>query len=297
MARDTRPQDLRIATCRQPISYLPDVTWTYDQRVNPIRRWWLRALSLACVLLLHGCISISPVRPSQLPEPTTPGSPTSQPTTALVSPSQLPPAASPTPSSLATSPSASTTPVPTTAPPPPSASAGSRPTFGSVDDAYAQAVEWHRCTPNGVLAECATVFVPTDYEHPALGTTAIAVAQFHTSRAPRGDLFVNPGGPGAAGIDFAAFLAGAAPILAGTYNLVGFDPRGTGQSDPLVCLDAADLDALNTFDPTPDSATQRQQGIELVDAQGEACKNNSGAARRSRDDDRRPHVTSTCCAP
>lgn len=118
--------------------------------------------------------------------------------------------------------------------------------------------------------------MPTDYEQPNLGTTAIAVARFHTASSPRGDLFVNPGGPGAAGIDFAAFLTGAAPILAGTYNIVGFDPRGTGQSDPLVCLDTADLDALNAFDPTPDSPAERQEGIDLIDAQGAACAANSG---------------------
>jgi pimeloyl-ACP methyl ester carboxylesterase len=137
-------------------------------------------------------------------------------------------------------------------------------------------VNWHSCTVQGVDADCATIYVPTSYEQPSLGTTAIAVSRLHTSSAPIGDLFINPGGPGSAGISFAGYLAHVAPSLASAYDIVGFDPRGTGQSDPLVCLDTADLDALNAFDPTPETAAERQQGIDLVDAQGQACEKNSG---------------------
>ena len=65
--------------------------------------------------------------------------------------------------------------------------------------------------------------------------------------------------------------------MPGTYDFVGFDPRGTGQSDPLTCLDTADLDALNAFDPTPDSPAERQQGIDLVDGAGRRrARQNSG---------------------
>ena len=118
--------------------------------------------------------------------------------------------------------------------------------------------------------------MPTDYNNPSAGTTAIAVARFQTAGAPRADLFVNPGGPGSAGIGFAAYLSQVAPALAGSYDIVGFDPRGTGKSDPLVCLDTAQLDALNAFDPTPDTPAARQQGIDLVTQQGAACAANSG---------------------
>lgn len=167
-------------------------------------------------------------------------------------------------------------PPPSATPTTPTTTPGSRPTFASVDEAYGQTVTWQPCTPQGVAAECATIFVPTDYAQPALGTTAIAVARFHTASAPQGDLFINPGGPGSAGIDFAAYMTRVSPTLAGTYDIVGFDPRGTGQSDPLVCLDTAQLDALNAFDPTPDTDAERQQRIDLIDAQGAACLQNSG---------------------
>jgi pimeloyl-ACP methyl ester carboxylesterase len=120
------------------------------------------------------------------------------------------------------------------------------------------------------------VYVPTVYEQPDAGTTAIAVARFSESGTAQPDLFVNPGGPGAPGIGYARSLADRATGLSSSLNIVGFDPRGTGASDPLVCLDTAALDQLNAFDPTPETQQERQQGIDLVTAQGEACKENSG---------------------
>ena len=145
-----------------------------------------------------------------------------------------------------------------------------------MDDAYGQSVTWVSCSFDGVDGSCATVFVPTVYEQPDAGTTAIAVARFPATGTAQGDLFINPGGPGAAGTGFAGYLASEAPGLSSNFNIVGFDPRGTGESDPLVCLDTPALDALNAFDPTPETAQERQQGIDLVDAQGDACKQNSG---------------------
>ena len=238
-----------------------------------------RALIIGSVLLAQACVSIPVGTPVPTKQPPTAASVPSQPSSA---PSAKPvPTATPgsTPTAPAATPGSTPSQAPTSTPgstPAPTVTPNGRPTFATVADAYAQTADWHSCSIQGVPADCATVYVPTDYEQPALGTTAIAVARFHTSSSPQGDLFVNPGGPGAAGIGFAASLTRAAPTLAATYNIVGFDPRGTGQSDPLVCLGTAALDTLNAFDPTPDTAAARQQGINLVDAQGAACEQNSG---------------------
>jgi pimeloyl-ACP methyl ester carboxylesterase len=180
-------------------------------------------------------------------------SPTSEPT-ATLSPTDIPPTAEPSPTPAA-----------------------ERPTFATVDEAYAQHVAWRPCHFASMAALCAFVFVPTDYANPAAGTTAISVARFPATDPKNGVLFTNPGGPGQAGTGFAAYVANSSPILAHAFDIIGFDPRGTGESDPLVCLDTPAFDELNAFDPTPETASERQQGIDLVDQQGAACGANSGA--------------------
>src|SRR5207342_36286 len=67
-----------------------------------------------------------------------------------------------------------------------------------------------------------------------------------------GSLVVNPGGPGAPGTDRAA-QGGAAfgqPLL-DHFDIVGFDPRGTGDSSPVDCLSDAQLDQYLAEDPEP----------------------------------------------
>jgi len=238
----------------------------------------MRSIVLALALLASvvGCVSIQEATPNLTP---------AQPSPTTTPPTNSPPTLMPTltPTPVIASPSGpapgSVAPTATPASPataPPSAPPSGRPTFSSVDDAYHQTVDWHSCSVSGVPGACANVYVPTVYEQPDAGTTALAVARFPATGVAQGDLLTNPGGPGEPGIDFAAELASAALTLSSSYNFVGFDPRGTGQSDPLTCLDTQDLDALNAFDPTPDSPQEREQGIQLVDEQGAACQQNSG---------------------
>ena len=75
-----------------------------------------------------------------------------------------------------------------------------------------------------------------------------------------GSLVVNPGGPGASGADFAAQaeLAFGDPLL-DHFDIVGFDPRGTGASNPVDCLTDAQLDRSTATDPTPDTEAERRE--------------------------------------
>ena len=226
----------------------------------------LRHVALLVVVLVTSasCVDVS------IATPTAP---------AATTPAATAPAASPTSPATPTAAPASTLPspsAPVSEPPSPTITPASRPSFTSVNDAYHQAPPaWLPCTASGVAATCATVYVPTVYEQPGAGTTAIALARFAAQGTSEGDLFVNPGGPGESGIGLAAYLSSVS-ALAQSFDIVGFDPRGTGQSDPLVCLGTAALDQLIGFDPTPDTPAERQQGIDLVTAQGQACQANSG---------------------
>ncbi len=74
-----------------------------------------------------------------------------------------------------------------------------------------------------------------------------------------GSLVVNPGGPGASATSYAA----AADAIVGTqvrryFDVVGFDPRGVGQSEPLDCLSDSQLDDFMGTDQTPDDAAEEQ---------------------------------------
>ncbi|MGH8251839.1 MAG: alpha/beta hydrolase [Steroidobacteraceae bacterium] len=89
-------------------------------------------------------------------------------------------------------------------------------------------------------AECATARVPLDYDDPDGPRTTIALARIPASDPARriGTLFLNPGGPGGAGLDliFGGFGSFVADQLHGRFDVVGFDPRGVGASEPLHCF-------------------------------------------------------------
>jgi pimeloyl-ACP methyl ester carboxylesterase len=144
---------------------------------------------------------------------------------------------------------------------------------------YGQKLDWKDCG----RAECALLTVPLDYATPEGKTLDLAVlkvpAQDEGSRV--GSLVVNPGGPGGSGVSYAA--AGSLQFgtpLSRTFDIVGFDPRGVGQSDPLECLDTGQLDALLAFDPDPDDLAERNEMDRLINRFGQGCLDKSGDLAR-----------------
>ncbi|MGH2529304.1 MAG: alpha/beta hydrolase, partial [Actinomycetota bacterium] len=88
--------------------------------------------------------------------------------------------------------------------------------------------------------ECGTVRVPLDYSQPGDAAISIAVVRLPATDPERriGSLFINPGGPGGSGVDFALF---AGPFLftdevRARFDIVGFDPRGVFRSSALRCF-------------------------------------------------------------
>lgn len=165
------------------------------------------------------------------------------------------PSASPTPA-----PSAPTVPVTTNPPatnpastdPPPNSSAAPPPTSALTTVAAedetsapttapteppAEQIAWERC-PNSDL-ECGTVTVPVEYSDPSLGTLDIAVAINRANNPEQriGVLFINPGGPGASGIEFAEWSTDDqyglfSDEILDRFDMVAWDPRGVGESEP-----------------------------------------------------------------
>src|SRR5262245_33160854 len=89
------------------------------------------------------------------------------------------------------------------------------------------ALEWKACGS----FECDTLSVPLDYGNPEVKQTSIALVRQKAKDASQriGSLLVNPGGPGASGIDFARAWARSLPQeIQARFDIVGFDPRGVG---------------------------------------------------------------------
>lgn len=144
---------------------------------------------------------------------------------------------------------------------------------------YDQKLRWKDCEGD----ECATLTVPLDYDEPEGATVDVAVLRLKASDSSDriGSLVVNPGGPGGSGVDFAR--AGASQfgdVLTRYYDIVGFDPRGVGRSDPTRCATTAEMDALLSFDPDPDDAAEGAELDRLVATIGQGCLARSGELAR-----------------
>lgn len=101
---------------------------------------------------------------------------------------------------------------------------------------YSQTIDWKDCS-DGTPFKCGTTTVPLDYEHPDGRTITIALKKLPASdgNAEHGSLFTSPGGPGASGIETVKDPAAMPEELRGAYDIIGFDPRGVGQSTPITC--------------------------------------------------------------
>ncbi|MCX5199061.1 alpha/beta hydrolase [Streptomyces sp. NBC_00249] len=105
---------------------------------------------------------------------------------------------------------------------------------------HSQRPTWGECpgsrVPEGM--RCATLTVPLDHADPAKGTTRIALSRIPATAPARGrlgPLLLNFGGPGAPGIASLAEDPATFAKLGERYDLVAFDPRGVGLSDPVSC--------------------------------------------------------------
>lgn len=136
-------------------------------------------------------------------------------------------------------------------------------------------LDWEPC---GDGLECATAEVPLDYDRPQGRTVRLAVMR-HPVADPStriGSLFVNPGGPGGSGLDFFRTAPpGALDIFSG-FDLVTWDPRGIGESRPLVDCTSAAQDAVN--EPITWMRPQTEDRAQLVE---EADRFVRGCLRRN----------------
>ena len=137
---------------------------------------------------------------------------------------------------------------------------------------YTQTLSWSPCADDLV---CAWLTVPLDYSNPAGPTIQIRVnkAKATGSAANRqGSMVVNPGGPGAAGLDFTGYVARTvAPKVNQQFDIVGFDPRGIGESAPITCLTGRQTTVWLRQDGSPDTPAEEARLMSLARGISNGC--------------------------
>ena len=131
-----------------------------------------------------------------------------------------------------------------------------------------------------LTVECAELRVPLAYDDPQSDDLDVAVVRVRDDRQHDriGSLVLNPGGPAASGVDYLPAWAGWFPDeLLERFDLVTFDPRGTGLSSPIDCPHE------ESSGPVPDVATTagfRELAQRIADSEA-ACARHLGSAAGS----------------
>jgi pimeloyl-ACP methyl ester carboxylesterase len=143
---------------------------------------------------------------------------------------------------------------------------------------YAQRLDWRPCDGG---FQCAQLVVPFDYAKPGGPRFTLPVVKLPAADPSQriGALVINPGGPGASGVQYAlaARLEFPAAVL-DRFDIVGFDPRGVGGSQPaLNCLTGPQLDTFLATDDEPSDPAQLARVIAESKQFAAQCERNSAA--------------------
>ncbi|WP_291280184.1 alpha/beta hydrolase, partial [Galactobacter sp.] len=138
---------------------------------------------------------------------------------------------------------------------------------------YDQDVNWSECAQ----LECTTIKVPLDYDDPDGETIELAMNRLPAKGSKDGSLLVNPGGPGGSGLEYvkssAAFQFSDA--VRDSYDIVGFDPRGVGQSTAVACQNGEEIDRDREDARLPTSDTDLEDMVKAGADYGKACETRS----------------------
>lgn len=158
---------------------------------------------------------------------------------------------------------------------------------------YGQNLAWGGCssfakTPRDQKAyadpdlQCAYLNVPLDYANPNGRVIKIGLLRRPASDPAQriGSLVINPGGPGGSGMSTAASLASTIMNndVGRRFDLVGFDPRGVGSSEPQVLCRSAEVRdrerLMNLNVDTSPEGVAKTEAQEKADDEG--CVRNTG---------------------
>ncbi|MBU6144045.1 MAG: alpha/beta hydrolase [Acidobacteria bacterium] len=164
--------------------------------------------------------------------------------------------------------------------------------MSTVDDFANQSITWEKCDPDLELdanrqgdlfksvenVDCTGVLVPANYDDIA-GSPQYLIKMMRlntaTSENYMGTIFINPGGPGASGIEQLQWSNFPEEITK-HYNIIGFDPRGVGSSDfsdgtEIKCSDTLDFRTYFEGEASPASLAEYKASLKLNDEYYQDC--------------------------
>jgi pimeloyl-ACP methyl ester carboxylesterase len=148
---------------------------------------------------------------------------------------------------------------------------------------HAQRLDWRPCDKT---FECARLLVPFDYARPAWRRFSLPVIKLPAAGPARGPsarigaLVINPGGPGGSGVQYAlnARSGEFSSAVLRRFDIVGFDPRGVGGSEPAVrCMSGPQLDKYFATDDTPEDAAQLAAIVSQSELYASRCARNAAS--------------------
>ncbi|MFI6943598.1 alpha/beta hydrolase [Streptomyces sp. NPDC050418] len=160
-------------------------------------------------------------------------------------------------------------------------SAAGTPGADRAPSARSSTIQWKDCaTENYPTLQCGSLKVPLNHAKPGGKKITLALSRVpHTSskKAYQGPLLVNPGGPGGSGLSMAGFVAGSLPKkVASTYDVIGFDPRGVGRSEPALDCRPGHFDPVRP-DTVPVSHSVERANLKRAKAFADACGKKYGS--------------------
>jgi pimeloyl-ACP methyl ester carboxylesterase len=149
------------------------------------------------------------------------------------------------------------------------------PSFSALAEYEQQKLDWSECYD---YYDCAELRVPIDYDDLSVGTFRLSVlrATALDQKNRLGSIVVNPGGPGGSGVDYAynAELI-FSPEITDRYDIVGFDPRGVAESEPIYCFSDEELDENLAADSKPDNAAELAETLKESELYAQKCLENT----------------------
>jgi len=116
--------------------------------------------------------------------------------------------------------------------------------------------------------------VPVDYADPQGDTIDLYLVRHKASNDSVGPMLANRGGPGAEGASLALNASGYfRSDITDNFDIIGWDPRGTGQSEGAVdCVGDDEFDRFYAnFDITPDTPAEREAVVDIAEEFAQAC--------------------------